>query len=383
MSIMPLPPHDDMSGACAAPFTISINGRFLGQRLTGVQRVGYEVTLALNEIVGANQRPGLCVRILLPDQACLDTFEGLGCSNIIPILARGGSGHLWEQITLPRHVGDGRLLCLGNSAPLLSLLSRQPPAVMLHDQAHMLFPKDYSVGYRVVHRLLEAIIIRRSAPLLLVSEAERAQLARTHPSAARLATLAPNGSWSRDQVQATVGRDQGADASERYGLFVGGVNKRKNSDAALAVAIQLARQRSQPFRFVGPTNTGFNDRIPADVRHLVRSVGYVEDAALPDLYRGAAFLLYPSFYEASGLPPSEAMTFGCPVIASDLPVMRERCGDAALYCDPYDVPAICHAAMRVLDEPSLAASLAIAGRVRVRSLTWRNQALAIVDAMMA
>src|SRR5262249_34991756 len=48
----------------------------------------------------------------------------------------------------------------------------------------------------------------------------------------------------------------------------------------------------------------------------IRTLGFVPNEALPDLYRAAAALVYPSLYEGFGLPPVEAMACGCPVIAS-------------------------------------------------------------------
>ena len=108
----------------------------------------------------------------------------------------------------------------------------------------------------------------------------------------------------------------------------------------LAVGIAMARERGIPLVLVGSSGAFLSPlpvSIPDDVKHLIRLEGQVEDLGrLGDLYRNARCLLFPSFYEASPLPPLEAMHFACPVVASDIPSMRERCGDAAAYCDPYE-----------------------------------------------
>ena len=96
----------------------------------------------------------------------------------------------------------------------------------------------------------------------------------------------------------------------------------------------------------------------------IRYLYYVDNPALIDLYRSGTFLLYPSFYEASGLLHNEAMTFDCPVVVSDLPVMHEPCGDAALYCDPHDIASIVDTTTSVAER----------GYLQANQFTLKNQA---------
>ena len=100
--------------------------------------------------------------------------------------------------------------------------------------------------------------------------------------------------------------------------------------------------------------------------------GKLSDAALEAHYDAASVLLFPSFHEASGLPPVEAMAHGCPVVVSEIPALRERCGDAALYCDPHDVATMVAQVGRILDDTDLAADLADRGRERAAAFTWSN-----------
>lgn len=68
----------------------------------------------------------------------------------------------------------------------------------------------------------------------------------------------------------------------------------------------------------------------ADIRFL----GFVDDSALPDLYRAAGAFVYPSMFEGFGMPPIEAMACGCPVISSAAGSLEEVLGDAAHVIDP-------------------------------------------------
>lgn len=356
---------------------VLINGRFLVQRATGVQRVSREFVVAADRLVAEGRFPGLRLRLVAPEGA---DFASLGLRAITTEHLSGGSGYRWEQVALARRVGRGALISLGNTAPVVSLLCSGAIAVMIHDQSYRLFPRDYSRSYRMVHALMDRAILTRACPLFTVSDTEAAEIRKSNPWLRNPIVMAPNGSWIEDA-------DPGPPAprpARGFGLSVGGFTDRKNFLGAFQTAVALA-ERGIEFRFVGaPTAQAqamlqeASDAARAHIRYL----GYVDNDALTDLYRGAAFLLYPSFYEASGLPLSEAMTFGCPVVVSDLPVMHERCGDAALYCDPRDVPSIVAAALRIVDDPLLAADLAARGRARAADFTWLRQAEIILGAVM-
>lgn len=352
-----------------------INGRFAAQPLTGVQRVAHEITQAMDRLLDLPAFRNWRIKLVVPEATSLPYV----LRNIDVQTTTGGTGNRWEQMVLPRHVGGAILLCLGNSAPIYNLLIHSPMMVMLHDQAYRLFPNDYSMSYRLAHGLIERLILRRSQIILTVSRAESRVLLDTNTIRGRI-VVAPNGSW----VQNAPVSDRGdVTRPAGYGLYIGSFTERKNIGAALATAITLARKHQRRFRFVGSHNAfsaAAQASLPDDVRQLISFDGYVADEELGDLYGGADFLLYPSFYEASGLPPSEAMTFGCPVILSDLAVLRERAGTAAIYCDPNDHDAFTAAALRVLNEPGLARKMSRLGRRQAATFTWEQQARTIFEA---
>jgi glycosyltransferase involved in cell wall biosynthesis len=100
------------------------------------------------------------------------------------------------------------------------------------------------------------------------------------------------------------------------------------------------------------------------VGDAVLRLGHVPRPRLDGLIARAIALVYPSRYEGFGLPLAEAMGAGCPVIASDLPVIREVVGDAGLLVSVGDVSAWADAMLRVLDDQALRQRLVAAGRER-------------------
>jgi glycosyltransferase involved in cell wall biosynthesis len=83
----------------------------------------------------------------------------------------------------------------------------------------------------------------------------------------------------------------------------------------------------------------------------VRFLDSVPEADLRALYTQAEIVLFPSLAEGFGLPAVQAISCGVPVIASDLPVLREVIGDAAEFVDPGDAGAMAAAVLGLISNP--------------------------------
>ncbi|MFM8856780.1 MAG: hypothetical protein ACKOI2_06175, partial [Actinomycetota bacterium] len=104
---------------------MSINGRFLLQDVTGVQRVAIEFVRALDRLLAEGAFPGLEATLWLPRAGTLVTQLPL---RSVQVRREGRStGHVWEQIELPRLAGPSVLLCLGNTAPVGRLIKGIEP----------------------------------------------------------------------------------------------------------------------------------------------------------------------------------------------------------------------------------------------------------------
>ena len=68
----------------------------------------------------------------------------------------------------------------------------------------------------------------------------------------------------------------------------------------------------------------------------VRFLGYLSDSEVKTLMRDCKAFLFPSLYEGFGIPPLEAMSTGCPVVVSDIPVMHEIFEQSVHFVDPYN-----------------------------------------------
>lgn len=123
-------------------------------------------------------------------------------------------------------------------------------------------------------------------------------------------------------------------------LYVGSLQKRKNI-FRLIKAYNLLRPKEKLF-IVGPKKgKSIDSRIfnliedNSFLKNNVILINSVSEQELVRYYSFAKIFVFPSLYEGFGYPPLEAMQSGTPVVVSNIPCLREICGEAALFFDAY------------------------------------------------
>lgn len=168
---------------------------------------------------------------------------------------------------------------------------------------------------------------------------------------------------------------------EKFVLFVGSIEPRKNIISLLKAYISLPDSLKREYKLVlvgfsGWENKAIMDLIAQMKEHVV-FLGYLNIFELAYTYNLASAFAYPSLYEGFGLPPLEAMACGTPVLVSRVTSLPEVCGDAALYCDPLDEADIARQLQRLLEDEDLAGDLSERGLVQARNFTWDQSAQAM------
>jgi glycosyltransferase involved in cell wall biosynthesis len=108
----------------------------------------------------------------------------------------------------------------------------------------------------------------------------------------------------------------------------------------------------------------------------IRRLGFVPSHDLPNWYRAAGAMVFPSLYEGFGLPPLEAMACGCPVLSSTRGALGETIGDAAGILKPEDVAQMQGQLTRISTDEIWRGQLRESGLVRARAFDWRQTAMA-------
>ncbi len=162
---------------------------------------------------------------------------------------------------------------------------------------------------------------------------------------------------------------------QQYILFVGAIEPKKN--VGRLIDAYASMDTDMPLVIVGKKGWLWEDELGKmnlidGKQKSIKLLEYISVESLRYLYSGAYCLVFPSLYEGFGLPPLEAMSFGCPVITSNLSCLPEICGDAALYVDPYSIQDIKAKLETLLSDSALRQRLVRSGKVNAQAFSAAN-----------
>ncbi|KAB0656932.1 glycosyltransferase family 4 protein [Burkholderia diffusa] len=337
------------------------NGRFTTQKTTGVQRVARELIAALIKF-----QPQEPVTVLVPPQ------PGVEISGAKTVKVGFYKGVVWEQLVLPLFARRGCIVNLSNSASIF--IGNQ--IIYMHDAAVFDTPAHFSRPFRMWYRIMFWILARTSVCVLTNSSFSRDRLAHHCGVSADKISVVPLGADHLDALEPdTSVLDKHALTPDRFVLAVSSMNPTKNFGRLIAAFRQI-NDPSVDLVIVGMQNTtvfGKQDHLSA-AEPNIKYVGYISDEQLKALYQNAACFLYPSIYEGFGIPPLEAMRYGCPAVVGQSAALPEVCADAALYCDPYSQDDIAQKLRSLLDSAELRAELKRKGSLHAEKYRWSRSA---------
>jgi len=259
---------------------------------------------------------------------------------------------------------------------------RGPSVVSVHDLSFILRPELYRGRLNAWHaRTLTRRSARRASEVLCGTQTVRSQVIERLGVPAERISVVPYGvasSLAAVATPPTAGRPE-----VPFVLFVGTWEARKGL-LSLAAALEEVNRVETRVRLVLAGRPGWGAETA--VERLVRAswvdtVRDPDDARLAELLHEALALVYPSEMEGFGLPVAEALAAGCPVVASDLPELREWAGEQVLWTRVGDVDALVARLRWLVADPPRARRLGEDGRAVARSLTWERTAAGVASAI--
>ncbi|WP_159838401.1 glycosyltransferase family 4 protein [Burkholderia sp. 8Y] len=352
----------------------AINGKFASQRITGVQRVAYELTRAMQSRAASPAE----LPVLVPSNA-----TDLGLAARPTHIGRGLTGNLWEQISLPLEARRDTLISLCNTGPLF----KRRHMLMIHDMAVYDVPHGFSRKFVMWYRLRFSLLRSQANTILTVSGFSRNRICHhLGVDESRVLVVRP-GADHMDRVTSEPSiLEKLALSKDKYCVLVGSLDPRKNLRRVLAATELLKDLKDFKFVIAGAANArvfASGESGPGADSDRVIWAGFVTDGELKALYGSAACLVFASLYEGYGLPPLEAMYCGCPVIVSSEASLPEVCGDAAMYCDAGSIDDIAAKIRVMATQEDVRMKHRRAGLEHARQFKWDGAATRLLEIMQA
>ena len=343
-----------------------INGRFLSQPVTGVQRYAREVTAALDDLLGLSNRR---VRLVAPRNARnTPDYKSIDVAHVGTL-----KGHLWEQIELPLQANQP-ILSFCNSAPVVS----SGKVICVHDVNVFREPDSYSVAFRLLYKALLPVLVKTAARITTVSHASREEIARFLPIEAKRIAVIPNGHEHVFRWRSELSPLAKTMTHGRPFVFLLGSRARHKNMGLILQQAEALDELGLDLVVAGAAASIYSDA--QEIRRPnIRWLGRVSDNDLAFLYSRAICLAFPSRSEGFGLPLVEAMALRCPVVSSDRGSMAEVCGDAALLASPDEPAAWRQHFVALTRSASLRTELKERGVERVKRFSWMESSLAYLE----
>jgi glycosyltransferase involved in cell wall biosynthesis len=339
---------------------------------------------------------GGMVQLAEPDELVLVPFSWRGTRDLPAAAPEGPRVHVgrrrvparllvqaWSRLPLPPVEWlSGRVDVFHATNFVLPPARRAAGVLTIHDLTYLRFPAMVTAATARYTTLVPRGLDRGATvctPTRAVA-AEVMEAYRVPPERVAVTPLGVRRAW----FQAFPPEPAWLDAHSlpaRYLLFVGSREPRKGLEVLLAAyrALLADEPAAPPLVLAGPPGWGEALDLDGLPDGAVRTPGYLPEADLMRLVAGAGALVFSSRYEGFGLPPLQALACGTPVVASDLPALREVLGDQAEF-----VPVGDHAALAAALAAVLAGDGGPTGRAARRehaaAFTWEGCARATVAA---
>lgn len=287
---------------------------------------------------------------------------------------------LWEQAIQPFQLSDADLYHAG--AFVAPVLLNKPSVVTVYDLTFMRYPQRLTTARRLYLRTFTELTCQRARRIIAISESTKRDLVELLGIPADKVDVTPLGydravhhPLNADVVEAF--RQQN-DLPERFWLYLGTIEPRKNLVTLIEAYAQLADSERLPLVLAGGkgwlTAPLFEAIAKYKLEDAIRFPGFIPTDDLPLWYNSAECFIFPSVFEGFGLPVLEAMACGTPVITSNVSSLPEVAQDAGMTLPPTAIDAWVTALRTAHDDKTWRDSASQRGRAIAQTFTWEETA---------
>lgn len=288
---------------------------------------------------------------------------------------------LWSQIFLPISLYLKRDIDVFFSpAHYAPRFCPVPTVVAIHDLSYFYYPQEFLKKDLYQLKNWTKYSVKKAKKVIAVSKTTKKDLVKLYHIPKEKIIVIYNGFGDRTKslkIKNLKLIKNWKLKIKNYILYVGTLQPRKNLNTLIdAFNLLLKEKPEYKLVIVGKKGWLYN-KIFEKVKELrlenkVIFTGYLPDEQVTTLYKNASVFVLPSFYEGFGLPLLEAMSYDCPVIASNTASLPEIGDDACLYFDPHNPFKLKEKIKKVLDNGELRQELIKNGRKRVKLFSWER-----------
>lgn len=308
--------------------------------------------------------------------------------NVIPVVLNPQARHpilfkIWFNISVKRALKKYKADLFFSPDGYLSIPTDIPQIPVIHDLNFEHNPEDLKPSHRNYYRKYFPIFAKKAQHIITVSEYSKQDICTTYKIPENKVTAIWNGASEQFKALSEAEKRPIRDAfseGQEYILFVGAIHPRKNV-RRLIEAYQVYRKENPDAKeklvIVGTelwSKAGFDIEINEELKKDILFTGHLPLEQLSKVMASAKIFAFVPYFEGFGIPLVEAMRCGTPILSGDKTSLPEVAGDAALYCDPFDVNDIAAKLQQLAQDENLRAQLSEAGSKRSSLFSWDKSA---------
>lgn len=256
---------------------------------------------------------------------------------------------IFEQLVLPFRISHGIFYSPSVSLPVLPMYKIRK-VTTIHDLIPFVFPKKYPFFQRQYFNIISKLSARSSSRVITVSQNSKNDIVRFLNIPEKKIIIVHN------FMEITVTETYNPEIREDFFIAVSTIQPGKNLESVIESFHRFIKEsgRSTKLFIIGSYGWLYQsilDKVSYfKMENQIVFTGYVDEDKLVDFYRRSSGLIYLSYYEGFGIPPLEALSYGCPVLVSDNSSLPEVAGKAGIYADPYDKESIYRGILKLADK---------------------------------
>lgn len=262
-------------------------------------------------------------------------------------------------------------------------------ATVIHDLTYLYFPEVVEVKNLAHLRRVVPRSIKKADFIITVSEAIKIELMKEFslaPDKCIVTTIPPDQAYFQKNNNEVHGKYN--IPTKKYIYFMGNLEPRKDLPTLISAYCKLPAALKNEYSLVLAGGNGWKTeksrqalKDAQDAGEKVIHIGFADSKDTSALYQKASLFVMPSIYEGFGMPILEAMASRCPVVASDIPVLRESGGEAARYAIPQNPEDFAKVIGHVLTSPDIQQQMITSGINHIKRFSWQDNVQRITTKM--